>query len=74
MARAAGRAATSTPARVVRARCATYWPRARNGGALGAAWRAAVLHAVPNMVLGVPKMLFLVGQRAYGGERAVLGA
>ena len=58
--------------RIGRAR-ATVGPWARRGVRRAAA-AAAVLHAVPNMVLGVPKMLFLVGQRAYSGERAVLGA
>ena len=75
MAPAAGRAATRTPARVLRARCGIYWPRTRDTAGMDAPQQAARSGAggIPlapqqmvhyyYMLLGVPKVLFQLDQR-----------
>ena len=80
MAPAAGRAATRTPARVLRARCGIYWPRARDTAGMDAPQQAArsgggavtvtVLLKVAKMMLDVLKLLYQVVQLVYGGEMA----
>ena len=77
---AAGRAATRTPARVLRARCGIYWPRARDIAGMdapqqearsgGGAVTVTVLLKVAKMMLDVPKLLDQVVQLLYGGEMA----
>ena len=77
---AAGRAATRTPARVLRARCGIYWPRARDIAGMDAPQQAArsgggavtvtVLLKVAKMMLDVLKLLYQVVQLVYGGEMA----
>ena len=79
MAPAAGRAATRTPARVLRARCGIYWPRARDTAGMDAPQQAArsggggIPLAQLQMVLGVPKVLFQMDQRTYGGQGVIVG-
>ena len=80
---AAGRAATRTPARVLRARCGIYWPRARDIAGMDAPQQAArsggggiplaPQQMVHYMLLGVPKVLFQMDQRTYGGQGVVVG-
>ena len=79
---AAGRAATRTPARVLRARCGIYWPRARDIAGMdapqqearsgGGAVTVTVLLKVAKMMLDVTKLLFNMIQRMYGGEMGVV--
>ena len=83
MAPAAGRAATRTPARVLGARCGTYWPRARDTAGMDTLQQAArsggggiplaQLQMVHCKLLGMPKVLFLMDQRTYGGQGVVVG-
>ena len=80
MAPAAGRAATRTPARVLRARCGIYWPRARDIAGMdgpqqaarsgGGAVTVTVLLKVAKMMLDVLKLLYQAVQLVYGGEMA----
>ena len=79
MAPAAVRAATRTPARVLRARCGIYWSRARDTAGMDAPQQAArsggggIPLMVHNMLLCVPKVLFQMDQHTYGGQGVVMG-